>query len=161
MTGGAIGIGTAGDGAIASLPLARTAQFDIAAEDNDQSVNALTIALTHATTGPLSQPQWNALMDKPLRGPGDTSQTFAGTLVVDKPSTGWIGFSLFWNDLWDETVPALFKEARVKALARSGTITEVHIDDEGFGFGTEAIVTRSLCQPAMARFLRRPSAAAS
>ncbi|UFZ06354.1 hypothetical protein LQG66_08675 [Bradyrhizobium ontarionense] len=139
------------------VPPARTAQCRIAAmhvldlvpdalrknPDVIAAVEAnagLTIDLTHAVTGPLRQPEWIQLVDDPSRVQNDTAQNFKSLLNVDVPSSGAMAFSMYWNDLWDETVPALFGPATVVAYAPTGKITKVEIKNPGFGYGSVAVV---------------------
>ena len=128
------------------VPAARAARAQIVAtEPGSADTKAitnpgLTVDLIHAVTGPLRQPEWIDLVGDPPRKPSDTAQEFKGQLGIDVPSTGSVAFSLSWSDLWDETVPALFGAAKVRAQTSNGVIAKVLIDDPGFGYGSEAVV---------------------
>lgn len=147
LAGGALGIAkTEQGGATLRVPAARVAQVHIVAggagdKNGDVIKNpGLTVDLIHAVTGPLRQPQWISLVGDPVRKAGDTAQSWKGQLGLHRPSTGSVSFALNWNDLWDETVPALFGAAKVRARASKGAINSIVIESPGFGYGSEAVV---------------------
>lgn len=146
VAAGAFGVGVNGQNAALRVPPARVALAQIVAIEPKAATAAiggnagLTLDIVHAVTGPLRQPQWLDLLGDPPRKAADTAQAFTGHLTVDVPSTGSAGFALSWSDLWDETVPALFGAARVRAQVVKGAIARVIIDDAGFGYGSEAVV---------------------
>lgn len=150
VVSGALSVGKTGQGAALRVPAARVAKARIVASENasanDINNPGLTVDLIHAVTGPLRQPQWDSLIGDPPRKPGDTSQVWKGQLSLHRPSTGSARLTLRWNDLWDETVPALFGPAKVRARASNGVIKSVVVEDPGFGYGTEAIVTGILAR---------------
>jgi hypothetical protein len=157
LTSGSVGVGAAGQGLMLQVPAARTGQCRVIATHVQSSdadtlrkdpdvisaveTNAgLTVDLIHAVTGPLRQPEWIQFVDDPGRIQNDTAQNFKSILNVDVPSSGSMAFSMYWNDLWDETVPALFGAATVVAYAPNGRISKVEIRNPGFGYGSVAVV---------------------
>jgi hypothetical protein len=145
LTAGVMDLRINGQNAAISVPAARVALCRIVAEDpRSPSVadpkTGLTVRLLHASTGPLRQPEWGELIDDPSRKPNDTAQNFRGYVGADLPSSGSVMFMLFWNDLWDESVPALFGEAKVVAHAPDGSISKIFIKEPGFGYGSQAVV---------------------
>ncbi|MGU3543370.1 hypothetical protein [Methylobacterium sp. A52T] len=146
LAAGPVGVNAAGQNAIFRVPPGRVAEAQIVAVEPNAGTSAvapgagLTLSLIHAVTGPLRQPEWIDLAGDPARKAGDTAQTFTGHVAVDVPSTGSVGFSLFWTDPWDETVPALFGAAKARATVVKGAIAKVIVDAGGFGYGSEAAV---------------------
>lgn len=157
LAAGPVDAKPAGDGLTLQIPPARTGQCRvIARQASDAGADALrddagvvaavtadsglSIDLIHAVTGPQRQPEWIDLADEPARVQNDTAQNFKSLVNVDVPSSGSIAFSLHWNDLWDETVPALFGPPKVLAYAPNGKITKVEVKDPGFGFGRAAVL---------------------
>lgn len=146
LAAGRMGVDATGQNATFRVPPARVAEAQIVAVEPKSGMSAvppdagLTLSLVHAVTGPMRQPEWIDLAGDPQRKAGDTAQTFTGHIAVDVPSTGSVGFSLFWSDPWDETVPALFGAAKARATVSKGAIVRVVVVDAGFGFGSEAAV---------------------
>lgn len=130
------------------LPPARTALLEIGPrpEEQGQGVNS-ELLITHATTGPLRPPKWIDLQQVDRRQPGDTTVGLSATISIDRPSTGAIRPQVAWNEFWDESVPALGRDAVAVARAASGKLVEIKIEDPGFGFGSQAVV-HSITAPA-------------
>lgn len=157
LAAGPVGAKVAGEGLTLQIPAARTGQCRVIARlASDASPDALrseagviaavtadsglSIDLIHAVTGPQRRPEWIQLVDDPMRVQNDTAQNFKSLVNVNVPSSGSMAFSLYWNDLWDETVPALFGPPKVVAYAPDGKITKVEVKDPGFGFGSAAVL---------------------
>lgn len=108
---------------------------------HDYGAPTRTINLIHATNGAWKRPIWKCLQENTSER-SDSGSMLHGELEIDRLTTGSCSAAAYWNEAWDESVPAQHEEARaVVEVDRSGFPVKCHILEGGnFGFGEQGAV---------------------
>lgn len=109
----------------------------------DHGSDTRTVQLVHATNGAWTRPVWTELREAP-RDPeavASVTRDLTGTLDIDRLTTGACSVTAYWNDPWDELLPAQHEHAHaVVEVNHAGQAVAARLVKSGFGFGTQAVV---------------------
>lgn len=114
----------------------------------DHGSDQRKIKLIHATNGPWTSPVWSSIEEVQPNQlfSASTNRRIKGEFQLDRLTTGAFRIHGYWNDSWDEMVPAQFEPAHgVVELDRNGRPVECKLLTRGHGFGSQAIVQYDQC----------------